>query len=243
MKRHPDVELVNLEDEIRASGLQEPRRLEGLCWSSSACESVLLSDVVTSPSMFDVEVNSIRFQDGSQDAKSESFMLEGRRVLIWKSDAGVDDSTLEELPEDLVFSGMQEELTNLERCQTGRAILEHEVKTLKAKNPSLRRPLEPFPANRLSCKVSTQTSTTLHYSAAYFHSSGLLSPQEPMSCSYSRTVAASCPFRISPTLSGDACNTRMGWRKALSVNLERLGIDWRSSARTAAPNKVKGSLD
>ena len=138
VKRHPDVELVDLEDEIRASGPQEPRRLEGLCWSSNACESVLLSDVVTSPSMFDVEVNSIRFRNGSQDAKSESFMLGGRRVLIWKPDAGVDDSTLEELPGDLVFSGMQEELTNLERCQTGRAILEHEVKILKAKNPSLR---------------------------------------------------------------------------------------------------------
>ena len=62
VKRHPDVELVDLEDEIRASGPQEPRRLEGLCWSSNACESVLLSDVVTSPSMFDVEVNSIRFR-------------------------------------------------------------------------------------------------------------------------------------------------------------------------------------
>ena len=134
MKRHPDVELVDLEDEIRASGPQEPRRLEGLCWS----ESVLLSDVVTSPGMFDVEVNSIRFRDGNQDAKSESFMLGGRRVLIWKPDGGVDDSTLEKLPGNLVFAEMQEELTNLERCQTGRAILEHEVKSMKAKNPSLR---------------------------------------------------------------------------------------------------------
>ena len=137
-KREPEVELVDLESEIRETGPVIPRRLDGLHWSSDFSENVVLSELVTRPEVVDDEVNSIRYSSQRSQESSEKVQLGGSHVLLWRPDGGVDDSTLEELPSDLVFLGMKEEISNLERCKTGKVISQAEVDRLRTLHGNLR---------------------------------------------------------------------------------------------------------
>ncbi|CAE6933000.1 unnamed protein product [Symbiodinium sp. CCMP2592] len=140
VKRMSDVEVVDLENEIRDSGPSVPRMIEGIMWASDAHEPVVLNEVVTRPEVFDEGINSIRYESSSGNAakpKFESVPLGGTRVHLWCPDGGIDDSTLEELPGDLVFAGMKEEICNLENCRTGRIIGSEEVDALKRKHPGM----------------------------------------------------------------------------------------------------------
>ena len=136
VKRQPEVDVVDLEEEIKATGPRLPRRLEGLFWASDASETVVLSELVTRPEMWCAELNSVKFEQSGLGC--ESVPLGGKHVFLWRPSGGVDDSTLEELPGPLVFEGMLEELRNLERCKTGRVVTEAELQKLKAQNPRLR---------------------------------------------------------------------------------------------------------
>ena len=134
VKRQPEVDVVDLEEEIKTTGPRPLRRLEGMFWASDASETVVLSELVTRPEMWCAEVNSVKFEQSGLGY--ESVPLGGKHVLLWKPSGGVDDSTLEELPGPLVFEGMLEELRNL--CKTGRVLSEAEMRKLKDQNPRLR---------------------------------------------------------------------------------------------------------
>ena len=136
VKRQPEVDVVDLEEEIKTTGPRPLRRLEGMFWASDASETVVLSELVTRPEMWCSELNSVKFEQSGLGR--ETVPLGGKHVLLWKPSSGADDSTLEELPGSLVFEGMLEELRNLERCKTGRVLSEAEMRKLKDQNPRLR---------------------------------------------------------------------------------------------------------
>ena len=57
--------------------------------------------------------------------------LGGGKVKVWKPDTIIDDQTLESLDVNLGFEGMQEEVNNLEACQTGDLLSEAEAKAVQ----------------------------------------------------------------------------------------------------------------
>ena len=91
----------------------------------------------TAPEFFDDLISSIKF---SPDKKHTFFKmtLGGSQVLVWRSDALVDDSSLMTLDTEQGFEGMKEEIKNLEHCKTGKVISQTELEQLKRKNPHLR---------------------------------------------------------------------------------------------------------
>ena len=96
------------------------------------------SSLVTSPEVFDGEVNSIRFESTSSTHESKKMALGRGHVLVWRPDEVIDDSTLELLNADLGFLGMQEEVENLEHCKTGVLLHEAEVEAIKRTDNSSR---------------------------------------------------------------------------------------------------------
>ena len=59
VKRPLDVDVVDLEEEIKTAGPRAPRRLEGMFWSSDASMAVSLSEIVTRPEFWNEEMNSV----------------------------------------------------------------------------------------------------------------------------------------------------------------------------------------
>ncbi|CAE7265610.1 unnamed protein product [Symbiodinium sp. CCMP2592] len=121
---------------LRQRGAKAP---QGFRWDLQLGMPALV--VAPSHEVFDEGINSIRYESSSSNAakpKFESVPLGGTRVHLWCPDGGIDDSTLEELPGDLVFAGMKEEICNLENCRTGRIIGSDEVDALKRKHPGMR---------------------------------------------------------------------------------------------------------
>ena len=91
------------------------------------------------PDFFDETLSSVKFADHkSSKGGFERRKLGGSTVLVWKPQAGIDDSTLEELPGDLVFLGMSEEIGNLEKCKTGKVINQSEVFKMQSQRAHMR---------------------------------------------------------------------------------------------------------
>ena len=91
------------------------------------------------PDFFDETLSSVKFADHkSSKGGFERRKLGGSTVLVWKPQAGIDDSTLEELPGDLVFLGMSEEIGNLEKCKTGKVINKSEVFKMQSQHAQMR---------------------------------------------------------------------------------------------------------
>ena len=59
-------------------------------------------------------------------------------MRVWRPDTIIDDQTLDTLDVHLGFEGMQDEIKNLESCETGWLMSEHEALTLKKLNPKTR---------------------------------------------------------------------------------------------------------
>ncbi|CAL1159105.1 unnamed protein product, partial [Cladocopium goreaui] len=70
--------------------------------------------------------------------ESVTVRLGGGKVRVWKPDTIIDDQTLESLDTNLGFEGMQEEVNNLEACQTGDLLSEAEAKAVQKVNKSAR---------------------------------------------------------------------------------------------------------
>ena len=91
------------------------------------------------PDFFDETLSSVKFADHkSSKGGFERRKLGGSTVLVWKPQAGIDDSALEELPGDLVFLGMSEEIGNLEKCKTGKVINQSEVFKMQSQHAHMR---------------------------------------------------------------------------------------------------------
>ena len=149
VKRDAERSVEDLEAEMEAdrmSGTQEPMTID-LFFMDDACHA--LGPVAwcleqgpenaraTSPELFDVELNSIKFAQG-KDHKCVKVKLGGSEVLLWKPDEVIDDSSLMQLDVDLGFEGMKEEIGNLEKCGAGKVIGQAEVDALKKKHSTMR---------------------------------------------------------------------------------------------------------
>ena len=148
-KRTADVDVSDLEKQIREDPMmdslfvhQEPE----WCCSMSCQPLQHLGETdengfqrITSPELFssDETVSAIQFRP---DTKHESVTvrLGGGKVRVWKPDTIIDDQTLESLDTNLGFEGMQEEVNNLEACQTGDLLSEAEAKAVQKVNKSAR---------------------------------------------------------------------------------------------------------
>ena len=149
VKRDAERSVEDLEAEMEAdrmSGTQEPMTID-LFFMDDACHA--LGPVAwclehgpenaraTSPELFDVELNSIKFAQG-KDHKCVKVKLGGSEVLLWKPDEVIDDSSLMQLDVDLGFEGMKEEIGNLEKCGAGKVIGQAEVDALNKKHSTMR---------------------------------------------------------------------------------------------------------
>ena len=94
---------------------------------------------ITSPELFssDETVSAIQFRPDTRH-ESVTVKLGGGKVKVWKPDTIIDDQTLESLDVNLGFEGMQEEVNNLEACQTGDLLSEAEAKAVQKVNKSAR---------------------------------------------------------------------------------------------------------
>ena len=136
-KRVADSEVVDLEQEIQASAGPAPMPLESMFWAYDTAISVVGSmDLLTAPEIVDMSVCSVKFDE--LKGGSKKMWLGNAHVLVWAPSSGVDDTTLEELPGSLVFAGMQEEISNLQKCKTGRVIDASELARLQEKHTGLR---------------------------------------------------------------------------------------------------------
>ena len=117
MKRQPEVDVVDLEEEIKTTGPRPLRRLEGMFWASDASETVVLSELVTRPEMWCAEMNSVKFEQSGLGY--ESVPLGGKHVLLWKPSGGVDDSTLRSCRDHWSLRACLRSSETL-RCKTGR---------------------------------------------------------------------------------------------------------------------------
>ena len=97
----------------------------------------VLSEPVTTPEFFDGSVESIQFSSKGGH-QSSTLTLGGATILVWAPDEVIDDMSLASLDANLGFQGMQEEVRNLEKCDTGVAMREHEVAEMKQKFSQLR---------------------------------------------------------------------------------------------------------
>ena len=148
-KRTADVDVSDLEKQIREDPMmdslfvhQEPE----WCCSMSCQPLQHLGETdengfqrITSPELFsnNETVSAIQFRPDTRH-ESVTVRLGGGKVKVWKPDTIIDDQTLESLDTNLGFEGMQEEVNNLEACQTGDLLSEAEAKTVQKVNKSAR---------------------------------------------------------------------------------------------------------
>ena len=149
-KRLAETPVADLEEEIRASTenmlVQEEEDFD-MFWVATG-QPVLVQSLfflegppsffpATNPEMFVGEFNSIKF-DAAKKHDSVLKTLGGTKVRVWKPDSIVDDQSLQELHLEQGFSGMLEEITNLEQCKTGRVTGEDGVRELRKQFSNLR---------------------------------------------------------------------------------------------------------
>ena len=148
-KRTADVDVSDLEKQIREDPMmdslfvhQEPE----WCCSMSCQPLQHLGETdengfqrITSPELFssDETVSAIQFRPDTRH-ESVTLRLGGGKVKVWRPDTIIDDQTLESLDTSLGYEGMQEEVNNLEACQTGDLLSEAEAKAVQKVNKSAR---------------------------------------------------------------------------------------------------------
>ena len=144
VKRVPEQDVVDLEQEMEETGMEDTQPMQALFWASEGSVPVCVGVGLTDCEFFDVTVSSVKF-DGDCERENKSgesskiMLLGGASVRVWCPQGGVDDSTMEELPGNLVvFAGVQEEISNLEKCKTGVVITSQAVQELRGNHPHMR---------------------------------------------------------------------------------------------------------
>ena len=149
VKRHADVDVEALEQEIREDALLSISSLLETDFFNADSGQPILTPIfssleapasfepLSSPDFFLGDIDSIVFHS-KEGHESTEMQLGGSTILLWRPDEVVDDATLGSLDANLGYLGMQEEVRNLEKCRTGKAMSKHEVDRLVQKHPSAR---------------------------------------------------------------------------------------------------------
>ena len=146
-KRGPLTPADALEREIRNEVDADGDNVMDFVWSDTGetmCNLFTVSiDVgpvqlrVSNPEFHDESINSIRYNHSKEHACVKAY-LGGSEVLIWKPDEVIDDVSLLQLNADLGFQGMQDEIKNMEQCDTGTIINAQKLEELKSEHPTMR---------------------------------------------------------------------------------------------------------
>ena len=144
LKREPDVELADLDREVRDDNkrIDVKPDIAGLV-SGMTCDSSLsetpINDLhevyalafLTTDSddiICHLPLASLKFD---KNASSSVVSFGDKRIRIWCPSGSIDDSTLEELPGDLTLDGMKTEIGNLDCMQFGDLMTESEIGDLR----------------------------------------------------------------------------------------------------------------
>ena len=144
LKREPDVELAELDREVRDDNkrIDVKPDIAGLV-SGMTCDSSLsetpINDLhevyalafLTTDSddlICHLPLASLKFD---KNASSSVVSFGDKRIRIWCPSGSIDDSTLEELPGDLTLDGMKTEIGNLDCMQCGDLMTESEIGDLR----------------------------------------------------------------------------------------------------------------
>ena len=144
LKREPDVELADLDREVRDDNkrIDVKPDIAGLV-SGMTCDSSLsetpINDLhevyalafLTTDSddiICHLPLASLKFD---KNASSSVVSFGDKRIRIWCPSGSIDDSTLEELPGDLTLDGMKTEIGNLDCMQCGDLMTESEIGDLR----------------------------------------------------------------------------------------------------------------
>ena len=144
LKREPDVELAELDREVRDDNKRIDVKpdiaglVSGLTCDSSLSETPIndLHEVyalafLTTDSddlICHLPLASLKFD---KNASSSVVSFGDKRIRIWCPSGSIDDSTLEELPGDLTLDGMKTEIGNLDCMQCGDLMTESEIGDLR----------------------------------------------------------------------------------------------------------------
>ena len=150
LKREPDVELAELDREVRDDNKRIDVKpdiaglVSGLTCDSSLSETPIndLHEVyalafLTTDSddlICHLPLASLKFD---KNASSSVVSFGDKRIRIWCPSGSIDDSTLEELPGDLTLDGMKTEIGNLDCMQCGDLMTESEIGDLRKQDVTL----------------------------------------------------------------------------------------------------------
>ena len=145
-KRPAEVDPEALEKEMQEEHMDEDLQClqlglfqvaDGMALSNFFHDKPVVPSLVSRPEFFDESINSIRFFPHNRHEKKE-MVLGGSKVLVWRPDEFIDDTTLAQLDPNQGFAGMCEELANLEQCKTGILYDEAQVNNMRKSHPATR---------------------------------------------------------------------------------------------------------